>query len=119
MSRVPLVLLLACAAPAAAAWVPCTDPGITAPVPLERAAVCAYCGAPVMLLDPDAVSKALKDLTSAEAQRTEDKPLTGDAIIAIANVERELARSRRELDGDAGVDLVALGLRAMGALLTR
>jgi len=89
------------------------------PVPLERAAVCPYCGAPVMLLDPDAVSKALKELTSAEAQRTEEKPLTGDAIIAIANVERELARSRRELDGEVGVDLVALGLRAIGGLLAR
>ncbi len=37
MSRILLALLLACTAPAAGAWVPCSDPGITAPVPLERA----------------------------------------------------------------------------------
>ena len=89
------------------------------PVPLDRSAVCPYCGAPVMLLDPNAVSDALRELSSAEAQRTEEKPLSGDAIIAIANVERELARNRREADAEVGVDLVALGLRAIGALLTR
>jgi hypothetical protein len=87
------------------------------PVVLERTAVCPYCGAPVMLLDPDVVKQALVELDAAEARRTEQKPLTGDAVIAIANVERELARSRREFDGESGVDLVAVGLRAVGGLL--
>jgi DNA-directed RNA polymerase subunit RPC12/RpoP len=86
------------------------------PVPLDRSAVCPYCGAPVMLLDPDAVTKALAALQSAEAQRTEEKPLTGDAVIAIANVERELARNRREFEGEFGIDLIAVGLRGLGAL---
>ena len=89
------------------------------PVVLERTAVCPYCGAPVMLLDPDAVGKAIAALKSAETQRAEEKPLTGDAVIAIANVERELARSRRQGDGELGVDLVAVGLRALGSLLAR
>lgn len=89
------------------------------PVVLDRSAVCPYCGAPVMLLDPDAVTKALAALESAETLRTEEKPLTGDAVIAIANVERELARSRREDDGELGIDLIAVGLRALGSLLTR
>jgi len=84
------------------------------PVALDRSAVCPYCGAPVMLLDPDAVSKALAALDSAEAQRTETKSLTGDGIIAIANVERELARDRRESDIGLGIDLVAVGLHALG-----
>jgi hypothetical protein len=48
-----------------------------------------------------------------------DKPLTGDAVIAIANVERELARSRREGDGELAIDLIAVGLRALGSLLAR
>jgi hypothetical protein len=89
------------------------------PVVLDRSAVCPYCGAPVMLLDPDAVAKALADLDAAEVRRTEEKPLTGDAVIAIANVERELARNRRDFDGELGVDLVAVGLRALGTLLER
>lgn len=89
------------------------------PVSLDRSAVCPYCGAPVMLLDPDAVTKALAALETAETQRTVDKPLTGDAVIAIANVERELARSRREGDGELAIDLIAVGLRALGSLLAR
>jgi DNA-directed RNA polymerase subunit RPC12/RpoP len=89
------------------------------PVALDRSAVCPYCGAPVMLLDPDAVTKALAALETAETQRTVDKPLTGDAVIAIANVERELARSRREGNGELAIDLIAVGLRALGSLLAR
>jgi Zn-finger nucleic acid-binding protein len=88
-----------------------------APVPLERSAVCPYCAAPVMLLDPDAVNRALDRLQAAEAKRTTPPPMSGDALIAIANVERELAKSRREFDGESGIDLVRVGLRALGSLL--
>jgi hypothetical protein len=89
------------------------------PVVLDRAAVCPYCGAPIMLLDPDAVGKALAQLDSAEARRTEERPLTGDGVIAIANVERELARNRREFEGEFGIDLIAVGLRALETLRKR
>ena len=70
-----------------------------------------------MLLDPEAVKKALAELDSAETRRTEEKPLGGDAVIAIANVERELARNRREYEGDLGVDLIAAGVHALAAML--
>ena len=89
------------------------------PVVLEGSAVCPYCGAPVMLLEPDAIAKALAQLDSAEARRTEQKPLTGDAVIAIANVERALARNRREFEGESGIDLIAAGLDALEGLLQR
>lgn len=89
------------------------------PVVLDRSAVCSYCGAPVMLLDPDAVAKALAQLDSAEARRTEHQPWTGDAVIAIANVERELARNRREFEGELGIDLIAVGLQALDLLRKR
>jgi Zn-finger nucleic acid-binding protein len=88
-----------------------------APVPLDRSAVCPYCGAPVMLLDPDAVGKALDRLQTAETQRTTPQPMTGDGLIAIANVERELAKSRREFEGESGIDLLMVGLHALRALV--
>lgn len=88
-----------------------------APVPLERSAVCPYCGAPVMLLDPDAVKHALDRLQTAEAKRTTSPPLSGDALIAIANVERELAKNRREFEGESGIDLVMAGLSALRSIL--
>lgn len=88
-----------------------------APVPLERSAVCPYCGAPVMLLDPDAVKHALDRLQTAEVKRTTSPPLSGDALIAIANVERELAKNRREFEGESGIDLVMAGLSALRSIL--
>lgn len=88
-----------------------------APVPLDRSAVCPYCGAPVMLLDPDAVGHALDRLQAAETRRTTPQPMSGDAPLAIANVERELARRRRDYEGESGVDLIMAGLHALGALV--
>ncbi len=99
------------------ATVSCVSCG--APVPLDREPVCPYCGAPVMLLDPDAVAKALERLDAAEAKRTAPQPLTGDAVIAIANVERELARNRRAVESDSGGDLIGAGFHALFTLLAR
>ena len=71
-----------------------------------------------MLLDPDAVSKALAHLDDAEAKRASNA--TGDeAPIAIATVERELARQRREYEGESGVDLIVAGINAIHRLLAR
>lgn len=88
-----------------------------APVPLDRSAVCPYCGAPVMLLDPDAVNHALERLDAAEMKRTTTAPISGDAVIAIANVERELEKNRREYEGESGIDLLSVGLHALRSLL--
>lgn len=89
------------------------------PVPLDRSAVCPYCGAPVMLLDPNALEHAVERLQTQEAKRTAPAAPSGDAVIAIANVERELAKARREDAGaTGGVDLVMLGFRALDALLS-
>lgn len=87
-----------------------------APVPLDRSAVCPYCGAPVMLLDPDAVSHALDRLDAAETKRTTSPAPSGDALIAIANVERELAKSRRDYEDESGVDVLMAGLHALRTL---
>ncbi|HJU23221.1 MAG TPA: hypothetical protein VJ891_11990 [Casimicrobiaceae bacterium] len=87
-----------------------------APVPVDRSGVCPYCGAPVMLLDPDAVTHAIDTLNAAEAKRTAQQPVSGDALIAIANVERELAKSRRDYEGESGVDLVMAGLSGLRSL---
>lgn len=88
-----------------------------APVPLDRNAACPYCGAPVMLLDPNGVKETLDQLAAAESRRTAPQPVTGDAVIAIATVERELEKNRREYETQNGIDLVALGLHALRALL--
>jgi DNA-directed RNA polymerase subunit RPC12/RpoP len=89
------------------------------PVPLDRSPVCPYCGAPVMLLDPQSVTKALDRLQEAETKRTAAEPMSGDAPIAIANVERALAENRHQFEGESGIDLVMAGMHALRSLLGR
>jgi hypothetical protein len=43
--------------------------------------------------------------------------MSGDAVIAIATVERELEKNRRDYESEHGIDLVALGMRALRSLL--
>lgn len=69
-----------------------------------------------MLLDPQAVEEALARLQDAKTKRTTARPMSGDALIAIANVKRELAGNRREFEGESGIDLVTVGLRAIRSL---
>ena len=58
-------------------------------------------------------SQPLATTVRAEARRTAEKPLTGEGVIAIANVERELARNRQSVDSEFGIDLISAGLQAL------
>jgi phage FluMu protein Com len=90
-----------------------------APVDIERSTVCRYCQAPIVALDPDAVEKALHELDAAERQRvTPDPDRIGDSIVALARLDREMADARRRNGAEiAGIDLVGIGLSALGAFL--
>jgi len=90
-----------------------------APVDIERSTVCSYCQAPIMALDPDAVEKALRELDVAEQKRiTPDPDKIGDGIVALARLESEMERARQRERADiAGVDLVGVGLSALGVFL--
>ena len=57
--------------------------GCGAPVDLAREMVCSFCRAPVEALDPDAMSRTLASLNTAERKRTTvDVDALADAIIA-------------------------------------
>jgi predicted RNA-binding Zn-ribbon protein involved in translation (DUF1610 family) len=93
--------------------------GCGAAVDLERATACPYCGAPIMALDPDAVAKALRDLSAAEQHRLALKPdpdRIGDAILAATRAERSSSDEPRPRHPDA-IDLVAFGLAALAELI--
>jgi hypothetical protein len=93
-----------------------------APVDLATRSACAHCGAAIMLVDPDSIAKALKELesaagngasppvgaASAEAART---AMTNAQIDALFDLER--TRERDEHHGD----LLAIGAHAIGAAL--
>jgi phage FluMu protein Com len=90
-----------------------------APVNIERSTVCGYCQAPIVALDPDAVEKAIHELDAAERQRvTPDPDRIGDSIVALARLERQMDDARRRDGAEvAGIDLVGIGLSALGAFL--
>ncbi len=68
--------------------------GCGAPVDIRKDHACQHCRAPISILDPDAVDKALARLDQAENRRiTRDVEMLGDAIILR---EREASRHQRE-----------------------
>ena len=87
-----------------------------APVDLVRDTACAHCGTPVALIDPDGVTKALQALAPGHADRAPPDPVAMRAVLAEAEFNAAMARERMR-EGDAGQDLVAVGVAAIGAWL--
>ena len=89
-----------------------------APVDIGRMTVCGYCQAPIVALDPDAIQKALAEIDAAGRKATPDPDRQGDGIIALARLESEMdAARRRERAGVDGIDLIGVGLSALGVFL--
>jgi hypothetical protein len=88
-----------------------------APIDLATDSACTHCRAPVALIDPEGVAKALQDLArappaaagaNADAVRT---ALSDAQVNAIFDLERMQQKSERN------DDLVAIGAAAIGALV--
>ncbi|MEO5764403.1 MAG: zf-TFIIB domain-containing protein [Casimicrobiaceae bacterium] len=89
-----------------------------APVDLAHSANCGYCKSPLMVLDPDAVARTLAEFDAAERRRVTPEPeRQGDAVIALAQLERDMARARAAEGAGFSADLVSLGLAALGRFL--
>lgn len=90
-----------------------------APVDLERDAACPYCHSPIAILDPGAVAETVRALQAAEAKRT---TIDVDAFVdGMLDLHRRgvVATAAPVTSADAAVDLVALGLAAVAALIGR
>jgi hypothetical protein len=94
--------------------------GCGAPVDIRHDHACRHCRAPISILDPQAVDKALDRLHQAEEVRSRrDVEMLGDAIVMREREKSRFQREQREnfnqLDiGDlivSGVDLLARILR--------
>ena len=82
-----------------------------APIDVARDASCAYCHAPLAVLDADAMKRTVAELSEQERNRTTVDPAAAiDALIAGRRVESRLGRIERS--GMEGVDLLneAIGL---------
>ncbi|MCK6406857.1 MAG: zf-TFIIB domain-containing protein [Rhodocyclaceae bacterium] len=95
--------------------------GCGAPVDIRRQNVCGHCRSPIVILDPEAVDKALADFGQKAARQEHLNPHAfADALIANerlkSKAERERPKSALETDV---TDLVLGGAEALWNLLRR
>jgi hypothetical protein len=101
---------------ATVAQVRCSSCG--APVDLARDMQCAFCRAPISILDANAVSRALQELSAAEARRTTVDPFAAvDAVLAGQRIERRLAAIEGRRGWAPAAESVDLVGAALGFLL--
>jgi uncharacterized protein YbaR (Trm112 family) len=92
-----------------------------APIDLAKSTACEFCRAPITVLDPEAASKAVRELTAAH---THQQPAMDEAaraaasVMAAAQFERALAHEQAQRSNGFAVDLVAVGLSALASLLS-
>jgi len=89
-----------------------------APIDLETSTACEFCRAPIAILDPEAASRAVRELTAVEtsaAPPMDDAERAAAAVMAAAQFERALAREQADRESGFAVDLVSIGLSALAA----
>ena len=92
-----------------------------APVDLATQTACAYCRAPITVLDPEAVARTLRELDAAAAQRAaiSAPDIAATSIVAGALFEQAMAREQARDDRVNGIDLVGVGLSLLASLAFR
>jgi len=90
-----------------------------APVDISTDSACPHCGSPIAMIDPDGVTRALRELSSGSAAasvspESMSAKLSDAQINAIFDLQRLADRERQLERGD---DLVAIGASAIGALI--
>ena len=88
-----------------------------APVDIASETACTHCAAPIALIDPDGVTKALRELAAGNLAPASAVPEAMRARLGDAQIDAifELARTRPPHEGND--DLVAIGAAAIGALI--
>jgi hypothetical protein len=91
-----------------------------APVDVEHDGECSFCHAPIAILDPEAVAKALASLSDDERKRTQVSPTARiDAMLATQRFENQIAHLEQYPHGRADSFLVDLVDTALGAFLEK
>jgi hypothetical protein len=92
-----------------------------APVDLASASACSHCAAPIALIDPDGVTKALRQLmqpgTSGATAASDDNRTSATLRDAQIDALLDLERRRLHRETEREIDMVSIGAQAIGALL--
>lgn len=95
--------------------------GCGAPVDIRRDHICTHCRAPIVVLDENALAKALQRLQQAAERQAHPDPLAqAEAILANERLNSQAARADRKsvLESDLG-DLLLAGIGRLWQLLRR
>ena len=87
-----------------------------APIDLATDSACKHCGAAVALIDPDGVTKALRELAAGASSAAPLDPETMRTTLSDAQINAIFDVNRMRPD-DGNDDLVAIGAAAIGVLL--
>ena len=80
--------------------------GCGAPIDLERESACGFCHAPVSILDPDAVERALKMWSDAEARRTRPtREKLAEALLDLGKIQSKARRDAQRWSVDTALDI--------------
>ncbi len=93
------------------------------PIDLRTQSACPHCGSAVMLIDPEGIARALRELDEARQRSgAPGTPATPPSPMPLSDAQIEamfdLARQRKAEDA-VDPDLLVLGAEALGALLDR
>ena len=94
--------------------------GCGAGIDLAADTACRYCRAPIAVLDPDALSRTVEALTTAEARRNHiDPEALAEGILAAERLNRRLAADARPASAaDAIVAAIDFGATALDVLFS-
>jgi len=94
--------------------------GCGATIDLAADTACRYCRAPVAVLDPDALSRTVESLTSAEARRNRiDPDALAEGLLAAERLNRTLGEDARPArPSDAILAAIELGATALDVLFS-
>lgn len=92
-----------------------------APIDLAHDTACAYCHAPITILDPAMVAKTLRELDTAAARRVAigSPEAASAAMLESARFDHALAQERMHDDGSGAADLIGFGLNVLASVAFR
>jgi hypothetical protein len=84
--------------------------GCGAPIDLERESKCGFCRAPIAILAPDAVERAVRMWSEAEARRARPtREKLAEALLDMQAVESKARRDAKRWSTDSAIDTADFG----------
>jgi hypothetical protein len=86
------------------------------PIDLSKDTACTHCEAPIALIDPDGVAKAVHDLTTGQASVSPANQEQTSIALSNAQLDAFLDQGRSD-ENEGNQDLLTIGVAAIGAAL--